>query len=96
MFEAESIDNQRVAVLGIFTALVFFVLIICLQVLFYRVERSGLAKLDAPKPRDLAAVQTEQATALQTYRWVDRGTDSVTIPIERAMQLETEHLAGVR
>ena len=96
MFELESIDNQRVAVVGIFTALLIFVAIVSVQVLFYRVEKSDVGKKDAGRPRDLATVQTEQATSLTTYRWVDRDTDTVTLPIKRAMQLEVENLAGVR
>ena len=96
MFELESIDNQRVAVVGIFTAILIFIAIVSVQVLFYRVEKSDVVKKDGGRPRDLAAVQTEQATSLTTYRWVDRDTDTVTIPIKRAMQLEVENLAGVR
>src|SRR4051812_26124833 len=96
MFELESIDNQRVAVIGIFTALLIFVAIISVQVLFYRVEKSDVAHKDGNKPRDLSEMQTEQATSLTTYRWVDRDTGTVTIPIKRAMQLEVENLAGVR
>ncbi len=96
MFETESIDSQRVAVIGIFTAIVIFVAIMLVQVLFYRTEKAGMALKDAAKPRELADVQTEQATSLTTYRWVDRDTDTVTIPIKRAMQLEVETLAGVR
>jgi hypothetical protein len=96
MFELESIDNQRVAVVSIFAAVLIFIAIIAAQVLFYRLEKSDVLKKDAARPRDLAAVQTEQATSLTTYRWVDRDTDTVTLPIKRAMQLEVENLAGVR
>lgn len=94
MFEEESIDSQRVAVIGIFTAVVIFIAIIMVQVLFYRTQRASVTVKETAKPRDLAEVQTEQATALTGYRWVDRDTDMVTMPIKEAMQLETKRLAG--
>jgi hypothetical protein len=96
MFEEESIDSQRVAVIGIFTAVVIFIIIIGVQVLFYRVGKQDVVKKDSGRPRDLAEVMTEQQSTLNTYRWVDRDTNTVTIPIKRAMQLEVENLAGVR
>lgn len=96
MFEEESIDSQRVAVIGIFTAVVIFIIIIGVQVLYYRVEKADVAQKDGARPRDLAEVMTEQQSTLNTYRWVDRDTDTVTLPIKRAMQLEVETLAGVR
>lgn len=96
MFEQENIDSQRLAVVGIFGALVIFVAIVGVQVLFYRLEKSDVLSKDTNKPRDLAIVQTEQATSISTYRWVDRSTATVTLPIKRAMQLEVDRLAGVR
>lgn len=96
MFEQENVDSQRLAMLGIFGALAIFVVIVGVQVLFYRLEKADIGVKDTGKPRDLVAVQTEQVTSLSTYRWVDKEKDIVTVPIKRAMQLEVERLAGVR
>ena len=46
-FEALSIDGQRVAVIGIFTAVVIFIAIIMVQVLFYRTQHAPVTVKEA-------------------------------------------------
>jgi hypothetical protein len=93
MFEDENIDTQRIVVIGIFGAVIAFVLIVVVQVLFYRMEKADeYVKFVAVKPAERIAVQTEQLDKLNGYRWVDRSTARVAIPIARAMELEVSTL----
>jgi hypothetical protein len=93
MFEDENIDTQRVVLVGIFGALVAFILIVGVQVLFYRMEKADeYLKFVAVKPAERVAVQTEQLQQLRDYRWVDRTNGRAAIPIERAMDLELQTL----
>jgi hypothetical protein len=95
-FEQEDIESGRLAMVGIFTVSLIFVAIIGLQVLYHRFQKMDGILKDTGRPRALAAMQTEHLTQINSYRWVDRSTKTVTIPIKRAKQLELERLSGVR
>lgn len=96
MFETENIDTRQVAVVAIFGAILVFVVIVLLQVLFFRMEKQDRAQYLGQRPADLARMLSEQTTQLGTYRWVDRPAGVAQVPIRRAMQLELEDLAAQR
>lgn len=96
MFEQENIDTQRIVVIGIFGAIVAFVLIIGVQVLYYRMEKADeFTKFVDVKPAERVAYQAEQRGKITEYKYVDRATDRVKIPIDRAMDLELRALQPV-
>ncbi len=43
---------------------------------------------------NLLVQKAEQLDAIRHYRWVDRETGTVTVPIDRAMELIVEERAG--
>ena len=93
MVEKENIDTQQIATVGLFGIIVTFVLICGAQVLYYRIEKSDeYSKFVAPGYAALKTLQTEQRQALADYKWVDRQKETVTIPIERAMDLVVRDL----
>lgn len=54
--------------------------------------RAAVARMPSPRlqiapSHDLDALREEKRAMLSEYRWVDRGTGVVRIPIERAMEL---------
>jgi hypothetical protein len=55
-------------------------------------ETVRFAHWEDPIP-DLAAVRQREADRLNTYRWLDRETGIVRIPIERAMELTVQRIA---
>ena len=93
MVEKENIDAVRIATIGIVCITIAFVLICMSQVLYYRVERADeYGKFVVPGYTALKTLQTEQRQALADYKWVDRQKETVTIPIERAMDLVVRDL----
>lgn len=95
-FENENIDTQRIVAIGIFGAILAFVLIVGGQVLYYRMEKADeTIKFVDAKPAERMAYQAEQRTKISEYKYVDRATDRVKIPIERAMDLELRALQPI-
>lgn len=93
MFEQENIDTQRIVAIGIFGAIAAFVLIIGGQVLYYRMEKADeMVKFVDVKPAARVAYQAEQRGKISEYKYVDKATDRVKIPIARAMDLELRAL----
>ena len=87
MIEQDNVDSQTITIVGIFVSLLVFVLIVGVQVLYYRMQKSDeYAKFVAVAPVELKNVQTEQLSALHQYKWVDKQNGTVMIPIEQAMQ----------
>jgi hypothetical protein len=52
--------------------------------------RMPAPQLQTSAPQDLLALSNEKRAMLNGYRWLDRKTGVVQIPIERAMQLSVE------
>ena len=96
MFESENIDTRQLATVAIFGVTLIPVVIIGLQVLFFRMEKQDRAKFSGQRPAELANMLTEQATELATYDWVDKTAGVAKVPIKRAMQLELEDLVAHR
>lgn len=91
--QKDDVDSQSLAIVGLFGAIAVFVLIVGVQVLFYRFEKSDMIKkVEAVGYADLQTMQNEHRTALSGYKWVDRQKETVAIPIERAMDLVVRDL----
>jgi hypothetical protein len=81
---------------GIVGAILVFVVIVGLQALFYNAETQTVSQVDQGNPRQLSRLRAEQLEAINSYAWKDREQKVVTIPIDRAMELTVEALAGGR
>jgi hypothetical protein len=74
-------------VVVVFTLLVV-ITILALQAYFNRVNDEQLSeKVISQTPEEKAALFAEQRRELAGYRWVDRDSGVVGIPVERAMEL---------
>lgn len=83
--DPDPIATVAVGVIGI---LVIILIVLALQVLYYRTEASELQSKIYSQPRHaLLQLRAEQQERLQSYRWVDKPSGVVAIPIERAMDL---------
>jgi len=75
-------------IVGAVGVILLAVVIILLQVLFYRTsEAERWRKVVSQQPEELRRVQAEQLDQLNSYRWIDEQNGVVTIPIDRAMEL---------
>lgn len=92
---SEDPSAYRIAVVGVVGAVLVFAAIVWLQALFYRAERAEVErKTYSEAPEELSRVRAEQLEALNSYRWIDRESGVVSIPIERAMELVAREAAA--
>jgi hypothetical protein len=76
------------ALVGVTFVVLFVVVILGLQAYFARVQNEELeSKLKGVSSEELARFHEEQLSQISEYRWVDRDSGTVAIPIERAMEL---------
>lgn len=74
-------------IVGAVGVILLAVVIILLQVLFYRTaEAERWRKVISQQPAELRGVQAEQREMLNGYRWVDQPAGVVAIPIDAAME----------
>lgn len=93
MVQKDDVDTQTVAIIGVFSAIMVFVLILGSQVLYYRMQNTDVTKkFVVPGSADLQTVVTEQRATISTYHWVDKDKGVVAIPIDRAMDLVLRQL----
>jgi len=81
-------DPIATVAVGVIGTLVVILIVLVLQVLYYRTEASELqSKVYSQPPHALLQLRAEQQERLRSYRWVDKGSGVLAIPIERAMEL---------
>lgn len=86
-------DVPRILYLGVVGIILVFVTIVGLQVIFYQAEKAEIARKAAQHgPEEVYRLRAAQLERLNEYRWVDRKTNTVAIPIERAMGLAMDEL----
>jgi len=86
-------NAKTVAFVGIVGAVGVFLVVILLQIVFYRMQEMETARkvLDAG-PQELAQIEAQQGAQLTGYAWVDEDNGVARIPIERAMELTVTSL----
>jgi hypothetical protein len=93
-------SSPPTAIVGLSFAVLFVVVVLGLQAYFARVQdEEREAKRQGVGSAELAGVEEAQLQRIGEYRWVDRDSGVVAIPIERAMELvvaEQAASAGAR
>jgi hypothetical protein len=89
--EEDTVDAPMIAVLGFIAAILAFVLILGLVVLFNKMQKAELERkyVNQP-PAGLSKLQASQRALLAEYGYVDEKKGIVRIPIEDAMELVTK------
>jgi hypothetical protein len=86
-----SYDDSRIrakALMGLIGGVLLIVVIVIIQILFYRANRAGLEQRTTSQPYEaLRALDAEQLEQLTSYGWVDERAGIAHISIERAMEL---------
>ena len=89
----DGIDAELITMIGLFGAILVFVLIVMAQVLYYRLARTDYEhKFVDAGSADLQSVTTEWRAALSSYHWVDKNKEIVAVPIEHAMDVVVHQL----
>ena len=94
MAARDDVDAPLIAVLGFIGALLVFLLIIGLEVLFYSMERDERERKYIERaPAEFSQLQAQQMARLTEYRYLDPKKGVVAIPVDRAMELVVEELS---
>jgi len=81
------------AVVGIFSAIALFVIIVLLQSWFYTAEEDERFRKVYSQPyEELQNVDNDQLERLGSFGWISEPNGVAHIPIERAMQLVADEL----
>ncbi len=81
-------SSSRTVLVGFIGTVLLFVIIVALQALFYTVERKEFErKVLNEVPEELASLRARQIENLNAYRWVDKASGVVAIPIDQAMRI---------
>jgi len=94
MGTSDDINTPVIALVGVVGALVVLVLIVGLMVWFYNLQEIETYKKDiSQSPEEIGSLIAKQQAQLHSYRWVDAKKKTVSIPIDRAMELVVGELA---
>lgn len=85
-------DALRTVYVGAISVILTLVAVIALQAWYYQAQESEVAR-KAVASEELSALRADQFELLQSYRWVDQTKGTVSIPIDRAMELVVRDLA---
>ena len=78
---------------GLVGAVGVFLVVILLQIVFFRMQEMETAKkVVSMAPEELATMRAQQQANLNGYGWVDESAGVVRIPIERAMELTVQDI----
>ncbi|MGC9328452.1 MAG: hypothetical protein ACP5I1_12525 [Candidatus Hinthialibacter sp.] len=85
----DNLNTPMIALLGFFTFIFLFVLIAGLQVIYYVFQEQKFhAEVVLQKPAELTQIVSKQQEILHgSYRWVNKASGVVAIPIDAAMDL---------
>lgn len=88
MIEPQNLRTSSIAVAGFISAVLTFVVIVVVQVLYLQMETS-VAEESSQQNRASQASQliAEQEGRLASYAWIDREQGIVQIPVDRAMAI---------
>jgi hypothetical protein len=89
------LNSVKIAWVGFLGALVTFIVILAMQVLYYStvVQETEQKVVQSPTTQS-DTLLAEQAVKLTRYGWIDRQKQQVTIPIDRAMELVVNDLSA--
>jgi hypothetical protein len=88
MKKYEDVNTPLTVLIGILSALLIFVIIVCLQIGYYRMyEDQYYQKVVTQKSDELIQLTADQQERLYSYRWINEASQAVAIPIDVAMDL---------
>ena len=89
------LNPVKIAWVGFLGALVTFVVILAMQVLYYSavVQETEQKVVQSPTTQS-DTMLAEQAVKLTRYEWIDREKQQVMIPIDRAMEVVVNELSA--
>jgi hypothetical protein len=93
MTTRNDVNTPVIAMVGFLSAILFFAIVVFLEVLFYRTEAQQRTVDNAVPAQELTTLVQNQQARMAEYRWVDQKKGQVAIPIHRAMELVVAELS---
>jgi hypothetical protein len=91
----DEVDTPRLLVIGVVGTIVITLIVLAAQILYFEVSRNLERERNIePVNRQLGQYLAEQNEKLHGYGWVNQSAGTVSIPIERAMELTLRDLEG--
>ena len=95
MAERDDLNVPMIATVGSVSVILTVAIVFAVQALYLAYARSETQRKVVQAPTASADSRlAEQDAKLARYSWVNRAEGTVTIPIERAMELVVEELCG--
>ena len=95
----EDVDVSLVVIIGAFSAVGIFLIMVLLQAWFYsesQTERDRKVTPYTDASTTLGQMLAEHNQQLQTYHWIKPETQTRAIPIDRAMELVASEMAATQ
>lgn len=84
--ETGDLNLKLLLVIGIISTLVLVEIVVVTQAYFYNSQEEEIVAKQVNRPSlELSELLSDQQAALNSYRWVDREKQRVSIPIEKAI-----------
>lgn len=85
------LNLKLLAVIGIVSTLLLIEIVVVAEAYFYNTQEEEIIAKQVSQPSwELSEILLGQQTELNSYRWVDREKQRVSIPIDRAMKRYVE------
>ena len=93
MAEPDDLNTPLIALVGFLGAVMVFVIVVFLMVIYRQVESEQLFRTDVGQPYgQVADLRTRQREVLASYGWVDQERGVASIPIGRAIDLAVREI----
>jgi hypothetical protein len=91
------LNTPMIAIVGFLGALVTFIVIVAMQVLYFNVaNRQDERKIINVATTESDSLVLEQEAKLTRYGWINREKKQAAVPIERAMDLVVRELSAAQ
>lgn len=81
------LNLKLLAVIGVVSGLLLLEIVVVAEAYFYNIQEEEIVAKQVSQPSwELSEIVLSQQTELNSYRWVDRDQQRVSIPIDRAIK----------
>jgi sensor domain CHASE-containing protein len=89
-------SSSRTVLVGFVGTVILFVTVLVVEALYFTVQRAEIQeKIVNQVPEELTALRAKQVENLNTYRWIEKASGTLAIPIDRAMEMVAHEAASM-
>jgi hypothetical protein len=94
MKESPDPNAPWTVIVGFVGVILLFVTVVLIEAVFFNYQNGEFnRKVVSEVPEELTSVRTGQIEKLNTYRWIDKASGTVAIPIDHAIELVVHEAA---